>query len=310
VDSDESDVMVEDIYRQSWDLSGMSHESNAEQWDQQYAKHGHTGYGEQTLYRYDQPLRLRAFNRALQRLPDDPEHKNALDIGCGTGDIIRLLRALNYTVYANDISPDVARDTAQRFAGDEGVTVNAAAIENLSLEPSSIDLVTSGTVLQHIHSGEPIEMALRALRSALRPDGRLVALEIAPLRTTSYISSGVTERVDLEWRAIFEASGFSIESVREYSPWGPLALHNFDRLVGRVIRVTGSPAPGPESAADSITLRAVQRRGVLRRILSSVFKLCRLVLLWGAWPLDRVLRVPGPRRAAYYRIYTLRPVDK
>lgn len=285
----------------------MNPQPEARHWDDYYGAVGHTGYAEQTLYRYDQRVRIRAFGRALDRAPEGSRPFRALDIGCGTGDVTALLRGLNYVVTATDISAAVVHDTKRRFTGDDSVKVITAAADEAPVPPGSVDLITSVTVLQHIMSGEALESTLSALRTALRPDGRMIALEIAPSKPTGYVSAMVAERSDLEWRSTFEASGFSVESVREYSPWGPLALHQFDRLVGRVIRTTqssGSASGSAESAADT---SAASRRSIARRFVSGVFRTCRQAVLWSAWPLDHVLHVPGPRRIAYYRIYTLRP---
>ena len=70
--------------------------ASAEDWDAQYKSHGHTGYANDQLYRYDQPLRMRFVRSAIRRVTIElSTPRFALDIGSGSGDVMDELRAVN-----------------------------------------------------------------------------------------------------------------------------------------------------------------------------------------------------------------------
>jgi len=50
-------------------------------WNQKCREHGHTGYSQKTIYRYDQKLRLKIIGNPLK----DVKNKRILDVGCGVG---------------------------------------------------------------------------------------------------------------------------------------------------------------------------------------------------------------------------------
>ncbi len=279
----------------------------AEQWDAYYRGQGHTGCAEACIYKYDQRLRMRAFGKVIDASVKASSDIRALDVGCGTGNVVALLRRRGYRVTGIDISPAVAADTARRFASDDSVEIRPGAIEDAALGETRFDLITSVTVLQHIMDARDLEKALRNLGGAVKPDGVMFALEIAPAwrMSASKLQAGVVERTAAEWRMLFASSGWRVDSERCYAPWGPVLVHQFDRMVGRIV--------GPRSPTDAAPLAigqspiASEKRSFPKRILRAVFRGARKCILLASWPLDHVLRLPGPAHFAYYRSFILRP---
>jgi SAM-dependent methyltransferase len=101
------------------------------------------------------------------------------DVGAGSGYFtVRLAARVGAKgrVYANDLQPEMLKMLAARLARDNvrNVTLVQGAIDDPKLAASSIDLVLMVDVYHEF--SEPQKM-LRALRTALKPGGRLVLLE-------------------------------------------------------------------------------------------------------------------------------------
>jgi SAM-dependent methyltransferase len=101
------------------------------------------------------------------------------DVGAGSGYFtVRLAARVGAKgrVYANDLQPEMLKMLAARLARENvrNVTLVQGAIDDPKLAASSIDLVLMVDVYHEF--SEPQKM-LRALRTALKPGGRLVLLE-------------------------------------------------------------------------------------------------------------------------------------
>lgn len=250
-------------------------------WDAYYRKHGHTGCTDPSYYAYNQPLKMRAVAR---RIPEGTGR--ALDIGCGTGDVVAVLRRKGYAVTGIDISEAVARDTAKRFAGDAQVLIRASSLGEVS---GSFDIITSVTAMQHIPEAELLD-GLRRLEAP-----RMIALEIAPLGKFAKAESEVFERTASEWRTLFLKAGWSVSEEHTFAPWGPVLVIQFNRLVRALV---GGAAPSSDASPAS----RIQTPTVKRRVLRFGYRFARKSLLWAGWPLD-ILGLQAPW--AYYRIFVL-----
>lgn len=109
--------------------------------------------------------RYEAFAHAIERFAD-PSH-SALDYGCGSGVLTRLLVGRFNYVVAADISERMRRTTELKFASEPSVSV---------MDPSMLgeivfDLVLCSSVIEYVD--EPPEFLLR-LRSHLKPEGILL----------------------------------------------------------------------------------------------------------------------------------------
>ncbi|MEM2169786.1 MAG: class I SAM-dependent methyltransferase, partial [Candidatus Bathyarchaeia archaeon] len=92
-----------------------------------------------------------------------------IDIGCGNGQFLALMRDLGWEVLG--VEPDVE---AARVAEDTfGIKVIPSTLEEASLPDASADVITMNHVIEHVH--DPITL-LKECRRVLRPGGMLVVV--------------------------------------------------------------------------------------------------------------------------------------
>jgi ubiquinone/menaquinone biosynthesis C-methylase UbiE len=79
-------------------------------------------------------------------------HKNALDVGAGTGNLTGKLLKMGYTVVATDISPEMCEILKEKYAAylPNKLTVVNSPIEELIFAKGKFDLVTFYSVLHHL----------------------------------------------------------------------------------------------------------------------------------------------------------------
>lgn len=118
--------------------------------------------GDADLYRATFELRLRAL------APFVPTRGRALDVGCGPGLFLGVLKARGWEVVG--IEPSERARTAAEARLGPGV-VQARTLVEADFPLASFDLVTFWDVLEHLP--DPLE-ALRSARALLAPGGRLV----------------------------------------------------------------------------------------------------------------------------------------
>jgi SAM-dependent methyltransferase len=119
------------------------------------------------------------------------EHKTALDFGCGVGRLTRALNAYFERCYGVDISEQMvsrARDLNAEYAGCTFV-VNTTDLLSGSAN-SSVDLVYSNLVLQHLPSRRIIESYIGEFARILKPGGLLIF----------QLPSHITLRRRIQWR--------------------------------------------------------------------------------------------------------------
>src|SRR3989441_634128 len=88
-----------------------------------------------------------------------------LDIGCGDGYFLRIMRDLGWTVQGLEPDPKAAA-----FARAYGLDIIQSPIERASLPSNAFDVITTSHVVEHVL--EPVTF-LSVARRALRPDGLL-----------------------------------------------------------------------------------------------------------------------------------------
>jgi SAM-dependent methyltransferase len=134
--------------------------------------------------------------------------KDVLDIGCGSGALVRDLsargaRVIGIETSAEQLAPAIARD---RGSGARYVVGRAQA---LPLEGASVDVAVFMRTLHHVPRGE-LASALREARRVLRPDGAVYVAE--PLAEGDYFALTSIIEDELEVRAA--AQGALAQSAR------------------------------------------------------------------------------------------------
>ncbi|TLS41264.1 class I SAM-dependent methyltransferase [Streptomyces montanus] len=111
----------------------------------------------------------------LRQLPR--RFDRALDVGCGSGDLARLLAVRAAEVHGIDADPEIV-DRARELtpAGSSAAPVTYTVADALDAGPGgSYDVITCVAVLHHL----PLSEALARFRAQLRPGGTLVVVGLA-----------------------------------------------------------------------------------------------------------------------------------
>ncbi|RZS77563.1 methyltransferase family protein [Motilibacter rhizosphaerae] len=149
-----------------------------------------------------------------------PAGASVLELGCGTGRLIRALAALEHPVHGVDESAEMLA-----YAGDLPTT--QAAIEDVDLR-RTFDVVLLASTL--VNGPPPLRAAfLRACRRHVAPDGVVVLQQTAPGWFDS-VTPG--ERVDVGIRRVLRSvQRFDdrVEVVNDYHLDGETWTHAFDR---------------------------------------------------------------------------------
>ena len=114
-----------------------------------------------------QDRRSLLYQEFLARYRPVPGRNRLLDVGCGSGQFLRLARAQGWEVMGTEIA-----ETAVRAAQAADLPVHLGSLTTLDLPESSCDVITLWNVLDFIP--DPVEQ-VRAAQRILAPGGLLVA---------------------------------------------------------------------------------------------------------------------------------------
>ena len=98
----------------------------------------------------------------------------ALEIGCGSGELLCNLLSRNFEVVGVDLTPsmiEASRALVVKRCGGKSVDAAVADIENLPFREESFDLVIAAGVIEYLASDEK---ALRGLCRILKPGGMVI----------------------------------------------------------------------------------------------------------------------------------------
>lgn len=99
--------------------------------------------------------------------------RTAIDVGCGTGNLVSRLSGVFPEVVGIEPDQDAAARAAARFKSDTGVRIEMRAFGDEETERA--DLVVFVASLHHM----PLSQALEQARLLLRPGGRIVIVGVA-----------------------------------------------------------------------------------------------------------------------------------
>lgn len=97
----------------------------------------------------------------------------AVDVGCGTGNLLVRLARVFPTAIGIEPDPDMARAAGERFSTRSGARIEQHRFG--TKPPHAYDLIVFVASLHHM----PLEETLRHARDAVRPDGRVVIVGVA-----------------------------------------------------------------------------------------------------------------------------------
>jgi ArsR family transcriptional regulator len=155
------------------------------------------------------------------------------DLGCGTGTVLAALAPHVRQVVGVDASDEMMAAARGRLAGRANVDLRHGPLEALPLADATLDAAVMMLVLHHLPS--PVA-ALAEARRVLRPDGRLLVVDMAPHEHEEY-----RQQMGHVWL------GFADDQIRRFAEQAGL----------RVARVTPLP---PSTSAKGPALFAATAR--------------------------------------------------
>lgn len=108
----------------------------------------------------------------LKKMFKDFRGKSVLDVGCGTGRLIRLLKDRGAVVTGADISGKMIKIAGKKFPD---IKIANADIENLPFEDNSFDVVIAAFVIVHLKS---LKKAFDEVYRVLKNDGIFILTNI------------------------------------------------------------------------------------------------------------------------------------
>lgn len=164
---------------------------------------------------------------------------DALEIGCGTGELTAKLAERVARVLALDLSEEMLAAARARCAGFANVELALADALTHPLAPESLDVVASVATLHHI----PLAEMFGRVREALRPGGVFLALDVTYERTAlGAMRSAVAFPLNMAGR--LATTGRLRPTPEARAAWDAHARSDRFPKVAEVRRVAASLLPG------------------------------------------------------------------
>jgi SAM-dependent methyltransferase len=191
--------------------------------------------------------RTRLLDEVMLRLCGDVDSSHVLDVGCGEGRFMRMLRERGATCAGIDPTPGMVAAARERASGD----VVRAMAEKIPFGDGRFDLVVSYVTLVDIPG---YREAIREMARVLSPGGHLIVANLSFVTASEGWARGedgkrLYHRVDRyveEWSRVFEWSGISI--VNWHRPLGAYMRAYLE--CGLLLREFLEPMPTDESLRD------------------------------------------------------------
>jgi len=154
-------------------------------------------------------------NRAI--FQDVGTYAVGVDLGCGTGDLLDVMRGHAKKVIGVDSSPRMLEEARKRFSDRGGaIEVRLGEIEHLPLSDGEADLAVISLVLQYLTRPEA---AIAEVSRALKKGGRFILADFE-----KHNQEMLREKYGARWLGFsrnglerwLEGSGFSLERVDPY----------------------------------------------------------------------------------------------
>ncbi|HVA01221.1 MAG TPA: class I SAM-dependent methyltransferase [Terriglobia bacterium] len=193
-----------------------------------------------------------------------------LDVGCGSGGFLAMMRGLGWDVQGIEPDPEAARIARET----RKLTVISGTLEGARLPPASFDAVTTHHVVEHV----PDPVALMAeCRRILRPGGRLVMI------TPNSSSLG---------HAAFGKAWFALDPPRHLHIFTARALRRAAESAKLEIKALRTMSRGSRDAF--IYSRLISREGSIN--LDGTKRYGRTLRLggWSFWAVEETARLVVP----------------
>lgn len=110
--------------------------------------------------------------------------EHILDVGCGTGTLLIMLKEIYPSVFAEGLDPDkkalqIASQKSHR--NNANILLHCSTMDNMPFESNSYDIVVSSLVFHHIQENNRFESLKECLR-ILKPQGRMLLVDFGPPR--------------------------------------------------------------------------------------------------------------------------------
>jgi len=153
-----------------------------------------------------------------------------LDIGCGSGKLLYLLRDLGYTNLTGiDLSPEQVEHARQQFP--ESTIIQGNALDLLEHLTSHYDLICAFDIIEHLNKDEIVSL-LNLIYHALNPGGRLILQ--TPNAESPWFGSVAYGDFTHEWfftpaglQRVLQLIGFDTFRARETGP----SIHGIKSLI-------------------------------------------------------------------------------
>jgi ubiquinone/menaquinone biosynthesis C-methylase UbiE len=270
-------------------------------WDKRCVLRGHTGYNDETVYSYDQPIRLRAVKYAIShsRIPLDGRSQ-VLDIGCGVGDFIREFCKTGASISGIDISEEAISKCKILFGQLPNVVLKKTKLEEMSFKNNYFDLILSITVLQHIVNPEDFSKALTNLLRVAKNGAHILVLEISPFeKNRKKLPNYISLRTRNEWINVFAKKNCPLIYELSLSQIGLRTLRFYDIALQSLLAVRKRDG----NSAFPLNTSQPEMASIKHSLNSSIRKL----ILACMTPFDLIfIKLPFPKTKTDLRLFVFR----